>query len=279
MTSKLRWAVAVLALVAMAGPAHSQTRRPPADRRNFVTCPVVRDTKTVPCWLAEFQGELYFLGIQTDTSADWYPPQLGHEVLVEGVVSSGPRVCGGIPLKPVATSVMPELNPACGTMLPAEPGIEAPHAERGPGPSSERRAGGTSPQTPAPPSPPFAARTFVIPFDFDSNIMLLRVTRRMEQAVRYAKAIGPARIEVTGYRGATLLSDGRTIVESAPIAERRAAKLGAILRGLGMPSVVVKWKTSPEPADGVKDAERRRATVIVTPHGAGTVREAAARRP
>jgi hypothetical protein len=42
---------------------------------------------------------------------------------------------------------------------------------------------------------------------------------------------------------------------------------------------VVKWKTSPEPADGVKDAERRRATVIVTPHGAGTVREAAARRP
>jgi hypothetical protein len=268
------WPIAVLALVATAGPARSQTRRPPADRRNFVTCPIVRDTRTVPCWLAEFQGELYFLGIQTDTSADRYPPQLGHEVLVEGVVSNGPRICGGIPLKPVTTSVMPELNPACGTILPAEPGIDAPPAERGPGPASERRPAG---DPPGPPAPPFAARTFVVPFDFDSDIMLLRVTRIVEQAVRYAKAVGPARIEVTGYRGATLLSNGRAVVESPLIAERRATKLGAILRGLGLPSVAVKWKTIPEPADGVKDAERRRATVIVTP--AATVPEAAARRP
>ncbi len=278
MTSTFGGPIAVLALVAvaMAAPAHAQTRRPPADRRNFVSCPIVRDTKTVPCWLAEFQGRLYFLGIQTDTGADWYPPQLGHDVLVEGVVESGPLVCGGIPLKPVTTSVMPELNPACGTILPAEPGIEAPHGERGPGPSSERRAPGTPPQ---PPAPPFAARTFVIPFDFDSDVMLLRVTRLMEQAVRYAKAVGPARIEVTGYRSATLLSDGRTLEESPKIAEHRAAKLGAILRGLGMPSVAMTWKTSLEPADGVKDAERRRATVIVTPAGAATVREAATRRP
>jgi hypothetical protein len=262
--------LALLALVVTAAPVVPQTRKPPADRKNFVACPIVRDTKTVPCWLAEYQGDLYFLGIQTDTSADWYPPQLGHDVLVEGIVSHGPRICGGIPLKPIATSVMPELNPACTTILPAEEGIEAPHAERGPGPSSERRVAGAAPPVPEPATAPVTARTFVVPFDFDSDFMPGRVTRLVDQAFQYAKAVGPVRVEVTGYRGATLLSDGRTLVESPLIAERRATKLGAILRGLGLPSssVAVTWKTMPEPADGVRDVERRRAVVIVKPTAA-----------
>src|SRR5579872_7525659 len=80
--------------------------------RSFVACPVVRDTKTVPCFLAEYQGETYFLGIQQDITADSYPPQLLHEALVEGIVAPGPRICGGIPLKPLHVSVLPELNRA-----------------------------------------------------------------------------------------------------------------------------------------------------------------------
>jgi hypothetical protein len=264
-----RWIVP-LAIVLTGAPAASQSRQPPADRRNFVTCPIVRDTKTVPCWLAEFQGELYFLGIQVDTGAEWYPPQLGHEVLVEGAVSSGPRVCGGIPLKPINTSVMPELNGACNTILPAEEGIEAPHSERGPGPSSERRS--AAPRVPAPiePSPPFTTRTFTIPFDFDNDFMPGRVTRIVDGAVRYAKATSAARVEVTAYRGATLLSNGKTLVESPLIAERRARKLEAILHGLGLPatSVVTTWKRVAEPADGIKDPETRRATIVVRPGGA-----------
>ena len=56
----------------------------------------MRDTSTVPCWLAEHKGELYFLTLQTDVSAPVNPPQLGHQVLVEGVVSDEPRICGGI---------------------------------------------------------------------------------------------------------------------------------------------------------------------------------------
>jgi len=36
---------------------------------------------------------------------DFYPPQLGHLALVEGVVGQG-RVCGGIPLQPVKVSVL-----------------------------------------------------------------------------------------------------------------------------------------------------------------------------
>ena len=72
-----------------------------AQQISFVTCPIVRDTRTVPCFLAEYQGEIYYLAVQQDISADQYPPQLLHEVLVEGTVEKGPRVCGGIPLKPV----------------------------------------------------------------------------------------------------------------------------------------------------------------------------------
>ena len=52
------------------------------ERRNFVACPIVQDTKTVPCWLSEHEGERYYLGIQTDISAEFHPPYLGHQVLV-----------------------------------------------------------------------------------------------------------------------------------------------------------------------------------------------------
>src|SRR6516164_37234 len=99
-----------------------------AQERNFVACPIVRDTKTVPCFLAEYEGELYFLGIQQDITAEFHPPQLKHDVLVEGRVAEGGRVCGGIPLKPLSISVIKEVNLACNTLLPAEPGIDAPAA-------------------------------------------------------------------------------------------------------------------------------------------------------
>lgn len=105
----------------------------PASRRQFVACPVVRDTRTQPCRLAEYDGELYYLGQQGGVSNDFYPPQ-GHQVLVEGTAGQG-RVCGGIPLQPVKVSVLHELTPACRTMLPADDDIEAPPpvpAPRGP---------------------------------------------------------------------------------------------------------------------------------------------------
>jgi hypothetical protein len=33
-----------------------------AQNLSFVTCPIVRDTKAAPCWLAEYKGETYYLG-------------------------------------------------------------------------------------------------------------------------------------------------------------------------------------------------------------------------
>ena len=92
---------------------------PPPGHVNFVACPVVRDTAKVPCWIGKYRGETYFIGIQTDIGGDWYPPQLNHRMLVEGVVSKGPRICGGIVLKPNHVSVLPELDKSCNTILPA----------------------------------------------------------------------------------------------------------------------------------------------------------------
>jgi hypothetical protein len=259
--------VAAVLVVAAAYPATAQ-QRPPADRRAFLACPIVRDTKTVPCFLAEMDGELYFLGIQEDTAAAWYPPQLGHKVLVEGTVSPGPRVCGGIVLKPVVTSVIPELDPSCNTMLPAEEGIDAPEARRGPGPSSVRPAESAAPAAAPPaPTPPFEAREFTVPFDFDNDFMPGRVTRVIADAVRYAQAIRSSRIQVTSFRGATLLSSGETLVEDPRIAERRAKKLETILIGLGIPStsLAVKWRSEPETPTGTGDERSRRAVITVLP--------------
>ena len=39
----------------------------------------------------------YFLGLQGSSASEFYPPQLNHEVLVEGTVTTEARICGGIP--------------------------------------------------------------------------------------------------------------------------------------------------------------------------------------
>ena len=72
-------------------------------------------------------------------ASEFRPPQLKHEVLVEGRIAEGPRVCGGIPLQPVSISVLKEVNLACNTLLPAEPGIDAPPALRAWAVSAPRR--------------------------------------------------------------------------------------------------------------------------------------------
>ncbi len=136
-----------------------------------MACPIVRDTSTLPCWLAEYEGELYYLGSQGSSASAFYPPQLGHEALVEGTVVDGPRICGGRPLRPVRVSVMQELTPACNTVLPAEPGLT-------PAPS---------PIAPAPKFPD-NTREFAIPYDFDSDYLTLHTTRIVVEAARVAKA-------------------------------------------------------------------------------------------
>lgn len=243
-----------LALLLVATGSHPasferQAKAPPADRRHFVACPIVRDTSTLPCWLAEYEGELYYLGSQGSSASAFYPPQLLHEALIEGTVADGPRICGGIPLSPVRVSVMRELTAACNTILPAEPGL-APA------------------RSPIAPAPTFSndTRVFVIPYDFDSDYLTLHTTRIVVEAARIATAVAATRVEVHGHRGATLLSNGRTLTEGARIGEVRARRMAENLAGLGVPAdrVRVTWQQEPDVPDGVTDPDRRRVTITVS---------------
>jgi outer membrane protein OmpA-like peptidoglycan-associated protein len=240
-----------------------------AQQRNFVACPIVRDTKTVPCFLAEYEGETYYLTIQQDIQAEIYPPQLLHEVLVEGTVAPGPRVCGGIPLTPVKLSVLPELNLSCNTILPAEPGIEAPPTRRPAGPST-RQAPVVVGGAPAPQgrrTGPFTERSFNILYDFDSAFLFSRDTRVANQAATYATAAKAKSVEITAHRAASLLSNGRILTENEAIAAQRAGKVSDLLRGLGTDPASIKVTIAPDVAkpDGVSDPQNRLVTIRVIP--------------
>ena len=228
-------------------------------QRNFVSCPIVRDTKTVPCFLAEYEGETYYLGIQQDITSEFHPPQLKHQVLVEGRIIEGPRVCGGIPLQPVSISVLKEVNLACNTLLPAEPGLDAPAAPRGPGPSSHR------PEPAGPREPLTGRQEFVVRYSFDDDYLEYAGNQVVTDAAAYAKRMGASSVRVSGYRATTLLSNGDRLVEKSGLAEMRAQNIATLLRGLAVSGVVVDWKNEPEPSDGQTDPSRRRVTILVTP--------------
>src|SRR5580704_5018464 len=180
-------------------------------QRSFVSCPIVRDTSTVPCFLAEYDGEVYYLGIQQDITSDFHPPQLKHEVLVEGTVVAGPRVCGGVSLKPVSLSVVKEVNLSCNTLLPAEPGIDAPPALRGPGPSSKPLQ-----LTSAPREALTGRQEFTVLYSFNDDYLEFGASRVVNEAASYAKQASS--VKVTGYRSTSLLSNGQRLTEKAGLA-------------------------------------------------------------
>jgi hypothetical protein len=252
----LRLALCVLAGVAAAAP-------PAGSRLSFVSCPVVRDTRTVPCWLAQYEGEWYFLTLQTDVSAPVNPPWLGHQVLVEGVVSDEPAICGGRVIEPVTLSVLPELDPACNTVLPAddryELGFEPP---RPPGPSRGRLAfGDPAPRNDAA-SPP--AREFSLVYEFDGKVVFRHAPtlQRIFDAARAAREV-----RIVGYRSASRLSSGQVMREREDIGRERAEQVRDLLKGAGLDAIEysVEWKDLSRRPDGVADAANRRVDVELLP--------------
>jgi len=234
--------------------------------RNFVSCPIVRDTASVPCWLAEYEGELYFLTIQSDVTSPVTPPWLGHRVLVEGTVSTEPRICGGIVLKPVHLSVMPEPDASCNTMLPAEERYNLTfEPPRPPGPSKGRLAFDNAPP-PAPPSPGVlpASKEFVVPYDFDA-LVGFNHARVLTQVLEFARSVNARDIEIAGYRGAVRLSNGQVMSEEPDIGERRARQLAMLLQGANLksPAYTVTWRDESGKATGVDDYAIRRAVITV----------------
>jgi hypothetical protein len=238
---------------------------------NFVSCPIVRDTASVPCWLAEYEGELYFLTLQTDVSAPVTPPWLGHRVLVEGTVSAEPGICGGKVLKPVRLSVL-ERDASCTTMLPAEERYNLTfQPPRPPGPSGGRLAFDNAPTTTssapaAAPAPPAATREFVVSYPFD-GLVAFNHAGVLTGILEFARTVGARELEIVGYRGAVLLSNGQTIVEESAIGKKRAEQVAALLHGAGLrePSYKVGWHDEAAAATGVDDYLARRVVVTVRP--------------
>ena len=187
-----RLVAAFAAATAIAAPPRA------GDRLSFVSCPMVRDTRTVPCWLAQHEGETYFLTLQTDVSAPVNPPWLGHRVLVEGVVSDEPRICGGRVIKPVTLSVLPELDASCNVVLPAEDRYElAFEPPRPPGPSRGRLAFGDPVMREA-----AAAREFTLAYEFDGKVAF-RHAQVLQRILDTARAAGATEVHITGYRSAS----------------------------------------------------------------------------
>ena len=236
-----------------------------AARRNFVACPIVRDTASVPCWLAEYEGELYFLTLQTDVSSPVTPPWLGHRVLVEGTAAPAkPRICGGIVLEPVVLSVLPELDAACNTaVLPAEDRYNLTfEPPRPPGPSAGRLAFAGASAPPPAPEPP---HTFTLRYDFD-GLIVFRHAGELTSILDAAKARKARVVAIMGNRGSVLLSDGTTLVEKPAMARRRAEQVAELLRGAGLTDVEyrVRWHDEAGAADG-DDAALRLVTVELDP--------------
>jgi hypothetical protein len=258
----LRNALAALAL----GPALAAAGPKPGERLSFVSCPIVRDTRSVPCWLTEQGGELYYLTIQSDVSAEVQPPMLGHQVLVEGVVSNKPRICGGVVLEPVRLSVMPERDANCNTLLPADDRYTIDFNPRPPGPSGGRLAFAPDPAAPPKPAPKLEGpQTIEIYFDFDKSVSFRHPSDLMAVLER-ARQIGATRGTVTGMRGAHKLSDGTLLEESPGIAQRRAEEVGRLLAGAGLKApLAVGTADGKSEADGVDDWRSRRVTVVLEP--------------
>jgi hypothetical protein len=254
------------AFIVLSAIASAQTL--PLEVRNFVSCPIVRDTSTVPCWLSEYEGELYYLGIQTDISADFHPPYLGHKVIVEGRVSEQPRICGGIVLEPVEISVVPELDKNCDTILPVDDRYQIDFNPRPPGPSGGQLAFQNAPrpaQAAAVPTAPNGAREFIIDYSFDGKVEGPNAAD-LAAILRHADTSGATRIKVIGHAGGVLLSNGTLLQEKTNMAQARAEEAAALLKAGGLSALAfeVSWE-QPSTADGVDDWEARRTDVIVLP--------------
>ncbi len=249
--------LAVIVTSAIAAPK-------PGDRLSFVSCPMVRDTRTVPCWLAEYGGETWFLTLQTDVSAPVNPPWLGHRVLVEGVVSDEPAICGGRVIKPVTLSVLPELDASCNTVLPAEERYDLTfEPPRPPGPSRGRLAfGDPTMRNDAP--PPGADLRYSLAFEFD-GMVAFRHAQTLQKIFDSARATNATEVRITGYRAASRLTDGTVMRERERIAHERAEQMRELLRGAGLTSVryTLQFRDVSRRPDGVSDAANRRAEITL----------------
>jgi hypothetical protein len=186
-------------------------------------------------------------------------------VLVEGVVSDEPSICGGRVLKPVTLSVLPELDRSCNTMLPAEDRYNLTfEPPRPPGPSRGRLAFGDPTPRNAAMGNEGADRAFTLRYEFD-GMVVFRHAQILQQILDAARAGHAAEVKVTGYRSASRLTNGTVMKEREHIDQERAEQVRELLKGAGLTDVkyTLEWKDLAQNPNGVDDAANRRAEVTV----------------
>jgi outer membrane protein OmpA-like peptidoglycan-associated protein len=154
-------------------------------------------------------------------------------------------------LKPLQTSVIPELDRSCNAIIPAEGYADPPH-HRGTGPAEGQQRERPPPEIP---QPPYAVQAFDVKFDFDLDHPWVIADRAIEAAMLYAQASHAASIEVIGYRGYSDLTDGVRLNEPDDLPQRRAVKVSDSLQQIGVSKSIIRvtWKHAP---DGGKPADR-----------------------
>jgi hypothetical protein len=274
------WIAASLIGVAVGAAA---AEPPPGTPVSFLACPVARDTgpDTDVCFFAEHEGIRYALA----NPPDWGVPQLKHRVLVEGRVKEGPPICGAIAIEGRA-SVLPEVDESCSTVVPFDGVVKgetggvfnrgtpqqrayaqdlAKRAAIDPNASLEPAI--LDPPPSPTPVPPFGPRALVITYPFNSTRGSGPDMLKLKDLAEYARVANAKRVQVTGYRAASVLSDGAKLTEEPEIARARAEKIATILGALGVKAKVthVGWDGSVIAGKGDEDWRNRKVDVMVTP--------------
>ena len=260
------WSCLALGSLAVSTQATAQ------QHMNFLTCPVAQDTgeHSDVCFFVMQDGVRYGVSLPID----WGNPQLGHQLLVEGVVDDSAQECGGVRIDGRA-SVMPELSPQCNEIAPATPEILALGLGRRPGITPEQRAMiAADPSSSlqvmrlrALPVPEVAlGHTETIYFAFESDRATAPDAMLLLELARLAEATPGVQITVRAYRGATLLDNGNTLMEKPGIAQQRGEKLAGILVGLGAPegSITVETFDASASSNGKEDWKSRSAELTVS---------------
>jgi hypothetical protein len=179
-------------------------------------------------------------------------------------VSSEPRICGGIVLKPVRLSVLPARDASCNTILPAEERYNLTfEPPRPPGPSKGRLAFDYAP--PTPPLPPTQSeRVFTVQYDFD-GMVAFNHARVLSDVLEFARTAQAKAIDVLGYRGSVRLTNGQLMTEEEAIGQRRAEQIAMLLKGANLtaPTYAVRWQDETAKATGRDDHVTRRVVITL----------------
>ncbi len=239
-----------LVVLAMSASIVSAAERP-GRYVSFVACPEFRNTAR-QCWLAQYQGKTYYIG----AFGIGTPPQLLHQVLVEGIAHDDEMSCGAVNIDPVHVSPLPEITDACNTVLP-DNGAAPREGSRFDLPAALLARNGSD----VPPPPPLRANTvFTVGFAFDSTILNLTNQAKVEMAALAIMRSPVKRVIVSGRAGRSRLSDGTVMTEVPAIAAKRITAVANALIGIGVRPDTVEMRqagitTATDPIQGVESRD------------------------